>query len=126
MSNEIAYTTIRALSARYRKQELSPVEVTRTLLGRIEQLDPTLHAFVTLTADRALDDARTAEAALRRDDPRPLLGIPVAHKDIYCTRSIRTTGGTPQPPACLPPAHPPCARRAHAASTTGPAHLNTL
>jgi Asp-tRNA(Asn)/Glu-tRNA(Gln) amidotransferase A subunit family amidase len=45
MSDEIAYTTIRALSARYRKRELSPVEVTRTLLGRIEQLDPTLHAL---------------------------------------------------------------------------------
>src|SRR5215471_15776492 len=94
MSDEIAYTTIRALSARYRKRELSPVEVTRTLLERIEQLDPTLHAFVTLTADRALDDARIAEEALRRDDPRPLLGVPVAHKDIYCTRGIRTTGGS--------------------------------
>ncbi len=94
MSDEIAYATIRALSARYRQRELSPVEVTRMLLGRIEQLDPTLHAFVTLTADRALADARAAEEALRRDDPRPLLGIPVAHKDIYCTRGIRTTGGS--------------------------------
>ena len=69
MSDEIAYTTIRALSARYRKRELSPVEVTRTLLGRIEQLDPTLHAFVTLTADPALDDAHTAEAADVLCDP---------------------------------------------------------
>src|SRR5262244_3612113 len=117
MSDEIAYTTIRALSARYRKRELSPVEVTRTLLGRIEQLDPTLHAFVTLTADRALDDARIAEEALRRDDPRPLLGVPVAHKDIYCTRGIRTTGGSALLADWLPEADATCVRRWQEAGT---------
>ena len=94
MSDEIAYATIRELGARYRTRQLSPVEVTRDLLARIGKLDPALHAFVTLTADRALADARAAEEALRRDDARPLLGIPVAHKDIYLTRGIRTTGGS--------------------------------
>jgi len=94
VSDEIAYATIRELGARYRKREISPVEVTRAQLVRIEKLDPALHAFVTLTADRALDDARAAEAALRRGDESPLLGIPVAHKDIYMTRGIRTTGGS--------------------------------
>src|SRR5207253_15051 len=74
---------------------LSPVELTRALLGRIERLDPTLHAFVTVTAEGALADARHAEAALRRDeDGNPLLGIPVAYKDIYATRGIRTTAGS--------------------------------
>ncbi len=94
VSDEIAYATIRDLGTRYRKREISPVEVTRALLERIEKLDPILHAFVTLTADRALEDARTAEVALRRGDESPLLGIPVAHKDIYLTRGIRTTGGS--------------------------------
>jgi aspartyl-tRNA(Asn)/glutamyl-tRNA(Gln) amidotransferase subunit A len=94
VSDEIAYASIRELGARYRTRELSPVDVTRALLARIEKLDPALHAFVTLTADRALDDARAAEAALRGGDERPLLGIPVAHKDIYMTRGIRTTGGS--------------------------------
>ena len=94
MSDEIAYATIRELGTRYRKREISPVEVTRALLERIEKLDPILHAFVTLTADRALEDARTAEVALRRGDESPLLGIPIAHKDIYLTRGIRTTGGS--------------------------------
>src|SRR2546427_38806 len=94
VSDAIAYATIRELGARYRKRELSPVEVTRALLARIEKLDPALHAFVTLTPDRALADARAAEEALRRGDERPLLGIPVGHKDIYLTKGIRTTGGS--------------------------------
>jgi len=94
MSDAIAYATIRELGMRYRKRELSPVEVTRALLARIEKLDPALHAFVTLTPDRALADAREAEEALHRGDERPLLGIPIGHKDIYLTRGIRTTGGS--------------------------------
>jgi len=94
VSDAIAYATIRELGTRYRKRELSPVEVTRALLARIEKLDPALHAFVTLTPDRALADARAAEDALRRGDERPLLGIPVGHKDIYLTKGIRTTGGS--------------------------------
>ena len=94
MSDAIAYATIRELGARYRKRELSPVEVARALLARIEKLDPALHAFVTLTPDRALADARAAEDALRRGDERPLLGLPVGHKDIYLTKGIRTTGGS--------------------------------
>ena len=94
MSDAIAYGTIRALGEHYRQRRLSPVEVTTALLARIEKLDPVLHAFVTLTPERALADARAAEEALRRGDDRPLLGIPVAHKDIYLTRGIRTTGGS--------------------------------
>jgi aspartyl-tRNA(Asn)/glutamyl-tRNA(Gln) amidotransferase subunit A len=94
MSDDIAYATIRELGARYRKREISPAEVTRAQLARIEKLDPILHAFVTLTADRALADARAAETALSRGDESPLLGIPIAHKDIYMTRGIRTTGGS--------------------------------
>src|SRR5437899_11571739 len=94
MSDAIAYTTIRELGARYRSRELSPVEVTRELPAAIAKLDPALHAFVTVTPDRALADARAAEEALRRGDARPLLCVPVGHKDIYLTRGIRTTGGS--------------------------------
>jgi aspartyl-tRNA(Asn)/glutamyl-tRNA(Gln) amidotransferase subunit A len=94
MSDAIHYTTIRELAARYRRREVSPVEVTRALLARIEKLDPGLHAFVTLTPERALADARAAEVAIGKGDTRPLLGIPVGHKDIYLTRGIRTTGGS--------------------------------
>jgi aspartyl-tRNA(Asn)/glutamyl-tRNA(Gln) amidotransferase subunit A len=117
MSDAIAYATIRELGERYRKRELSPVEVTRTFLGRIEQLDPMLHAFITLTADRAMADARAAEAALQRGDARPLLGIPVAHKDIYCTRGIRTTGGSALLADWLPEDDATCVRRWQEAGT---------
>lgn len=112
MSDDMAYMTIRALGARYRKRDISPVEVTRMLLERISQLDPVLHAFVTVTADRAMADARAAEAALGRgDDPRPLLGIPVAHKDIYCTRGILTTAGSALLEDWIPAEDATCVRR---------------
>lgn len=91
---ELHYAGIRELGERFRKKELSPVEYTKSQLARIQKLDPSLNAFVTLTADRALAEAKTAEAAIARGDARPLLGIPIAHKDIYCTRGVLTTGGS--------------------------------
>jgi aspartyl-tRNA(Asn)/glutamyl-tRNA(Gln) amidotransferase subunit A len=117
MSDEIAYATIAELGARYRKRDLSPVEVTQALLARIEKLDPVLHAFVTLTADSALAEARAAEAALRRGDARPLLGIPVAHKDIYLTRGVRTTGGSALLADWIPDEDATCVQRWRAAGT---------
>jgi aspartyl-tRNA(Asn)/glutamyl-tRNA(Gln) amidotransferase subunit A len=117
MSDAIAYATIRELGARYRTRELSPVEVTRALLARIEKLDPVLHAFVTLTADRALADARAAEEALRRGDTRPLLGVPIAHKDIYLTKGIRTTGGSALFADWIPDQESTCGRRWQEAGT---------
>ena len=117
MSDAIAYSTIRELGARYRRRELSPVEVVRVLLARIEKLDPSLNTFITLTAERALADARAAEELLRRGDDRPLLGIPIAHKDIYCTRGIRTTGGSALLADWVPDVESTCGRRWQDAGT---------
>ncbi|MBI2205743.1 MAG: Asp-tRNA(Asn)/Glu-tRNA(Gln) amidotransferase subunit GatA [Candidatus Rokubacteria bacterium] len=109
--DELWYAGIRELGTRFRKRELSPVELTSALLARIERLDPTLNAFVTLTADRALAEAKAAEAALLRGDTRPLLGIPVGYKDIYATRGIRTTGGSALLADWVPDADSTCVTR---------------
>ena len=92
---ELSYASIAETGAAYRRREFSPVELTRSLLERVERLNPTLHTFVTVTPERALAEAREAEARLlRRDDDSPLLGIPVAHKDIYDTAGVRTAAGS--------------------------------
>lgn len=92
---DLGYLSIAEAASGFRRREFSPVELTRSLLERIERLNPTLNAFVTITADRALAEARDAEARLvRGDDESPLLGIPVAHKDIFATAGIRTAAGS--------------------------------
>ena len=79
----------------YERRELSPVEVTEAVLRRIEALDSRLNAFVTVTPERALAEARAAEAAFAGDDdPPPLAGIPGSLKDLTATRGIRTTRGS--------------------------------
>ena len=84
--------TIAEAAALLATRKLSPVELTRHCLGRIEALNPTLHAFIAVTPERAMADARAAEARLMAGTPRGKLdGIPIAHKDIYATRGIATT-----------------------------------
>src|SRR5246127_791805 len=73
-------------------KHLSPVELTRACLDRVQALDGRLHAFVHLTEERALNEARTAEAAIMANGPKgPLHGIPIGLKDIVDTKGIRTT-----------------------------------
>src|SRR5262245_32593353 len=110
-AGELHYAGIRELGARFRKRDLSPVELTTTLLERIARLDPKLNAFVTVTSERALAEAKAAEAALLRGDPRPLLGIPLGYKDIYDTRGIRTTCGSALREHTVPEADATCVTR---------------
>jgi aspartyl-tRNA(Asn)/glutamyl-tRNA(Gln) amidotransferase subunit A len=87
--------TIADLGARLRRKEISPVEVTRLCLDRIEQLNPTLNAFITVMADSALAEARVAEDEIMRGAWRgPLHGVPVALKDLIDTAGIRTTAAS--------------------------------
>ena len=77
------------------KGELSPVELTRACLDRIEATDDRLHSFILLLADDALAQARTAEAEVLEGNYRgPMHGIPFALKDLYDTAGIRTTSGS--------------------------------
>ena len=87
--------TIQQLSRQIRDRSISPVELTRDCLARIEKLNPTLNAFITVTADSALDQARVAEREIHRGDYRsPLHGIPIGLKDIIDTAGVRTTAAS--------------------------------
>jgi len=75
--------SIRELSEKIRSRSVSPVELTHDCLTRIEKLNPTLNAFITVTADSALDRARLAEREIFRGTYLgPLHGIPIGIKDI--------------------------------------------
>jgi aspartyl-tRNA(Asn)/glutamyl-tRNA(Gln) amidotransferase subunit A len=88
-------SSIAELAPRLRRKEISPVEITRHCLDRIEKLNSTLNAFITVMTDSALNEARAAEAELARGEWRgPLHGIPIALKDLIDTAGTRTTAAT--------------------------------
>jgi len=85
--------TIAEASRLIAEKKLSPVELTQACLDRVKQQDDVLHAFILPTQERAMADARAAEARIMAGLSRgPLDGIPIGHKDIYNTAGIRTTG----------------------------------
>src|SRR6185312_8946032 len=86
--------TLTQLAAALRAKELSSVELTRLLLKRIEAAQPTLNAFVSVTSEPALAQAAAADRALASGRSGPLLGLPIIHKDIFCTDGVRTTCGS--------------------------------
>jgi aspartyl-tRNA(Asn)/glutamyl-tRNA(Gln) amidotransferase subunit A len=87
--------TIQQLSRKIRDRSISPVELTRDCLARIDQLNPALNAFITVTADSALEQARRAEQEILRGEWRgPLHGIPIGLKDILDTAGLRTTAAS--------------------------------
>src|SRR5260221_1953917 len=86
--------TIGELAEHLATRQLSSVELTRHFLTRIERLNPALNALITLTADEALAAAAAADARLAAGEHGPLLGIPLIHKDIFCTDGVRTSCGS--------------------------------
>ena len=83
MADELAYLTIAEAARLIEQKQLSPVELTTALIRRAEALDPQLNAYLLLTADRAVDQARQAEQEIMAGGYRGLMhGIPFALKDI--------------------------------------------
>jgi aspartyl-tRNA(Asn)/glutamyl-tRNA(Gln) amidotransferase subunit A len=91
-ATDLHFLSIAAAARLIERRQLSPVELTRAFLERIAAIDPQINAYLLVTADRALDQARAAEAEIMAGRYRGAMhGIPFALKDIYCTAGIRTT-----------------------------------
>ena len=86
--------TIAQLAAGLKTGEFSSVELTRAFLERIERFDPELNAFITVTAEQALERAKAADKRIGAGENGPLTGVPIAHKDIFCTQGVRTSCGS--------------------------------
>jgi aspartyl-tRNA(Asn)/glutamyl-tRNA(Gln) amidotransferase subunit A len=95
VSADLAFTPATELAGLIRARKLSPVELTRAVLERIERLNPTLNAFCTVTADTALAAARRAEQAVMSGEGLgPLHGLPFSVKDLALTRGVPTKFGS--------------------------------
>ncbi|HEX3093934.1 MAG TPA: amidase, partial [Candidatus Angelobacter sp.] len=94
-ASDATWLSITEASRLIRDKKVSPVELTQSCLKRIERLNPKLNAFITVTAESALAQAREAEADIQRSHWRgPLHGIPIALKDLFDTAGVRTTAAS--------------------------------
>lgn len=86
--------SVRQMSEQLKKRQITSVELTQYYLNRISQYDPSLNAFVTVTPELALEMAKQADVLLDAGNAHPLTGIPVAHKDIFCSLGVKTSCGS--------------------------------
>jgi len=86
--------TLAELSAMLEAGEVTSVELTQTFLDRIKQYDGELNSFITLTEEQALAQAKAADEQRKTGNAGPLTGIPIAHKDIFCTLDVKTSCGS--------------------------------
>jgi aspartyl-tRNA(Asn)/glutamyl-tRNA(Gln) amidotransferase subunit A len=113
---DVAWMPATEQTALVRSKQLSPVELVRGVLERIERLNPTLNAFCTVTAEAALAAARRAEQALMKGESLgPLHGIPFSIKDLTLTRGVLTMSGSCAFQHRVPDVDAPVVRRLHAA-----------
>ncbi len=92
---DLAYTPVTQLRQLLDSRQVSSLELTELYLKRIEALNPKLNAYLTVTADEALESARAADQSIAQGGPTaPLLGIPVSIKDLEATKGIRSTMGS--------------------------------
>jgi aspartyl-tRNA(Asn)/glutamyl-tRNA(Gln) amidotransferase subunit A len=110
----------------YRRGDASPVEAVEACLGRIQRLDPSVGAVLTLLVDRALSHAEESARRWRDGAARPLEGIPFGLKDIIATRDIRSTGGSPLYSDYVPTQSATLAERLEDAGGILVAKLNTF
>ena len=127
MQNDLVFRSAGELAGLVRTKEVSPVEITDAFLARIDQLNPKLNAFITVTADEARLRAHEAEREIASGSYRgPLHGIPYAPKDILATRGIRTTNGSRVTPDWVPDYESTITERLRAAGAVLLGKLNLL
>lgn len=94
LNDDVLYLSVRELGRQIRAKQIPPVELTESYLARSETLNPQLHAYVTITHDLALAQARQAETEIAAGNYRgPLHGIPYAAKDLLAVKGYKTTWG---------------------------------
>src|SRR5687767_15014829 len=91
---ELHHLTLAELNEGLRARRFSSVEITRHFLARIERLNPALNALITVTAEQALAAAQRADELLAAGEAGSLAGLPIVHKDIFCTDGVLTTCGS--------------------------------
>ena len=117
-SRDVSQLTLAQAADLLRRREVSPVELTKACLGRIEKYNSALNAYITVRAEEALAEARAIESELLRGRPRgPLHGIPIALKDNIDTASVRSTGASNLFRDRVPPEDAEVARRLKQAGT---------
>lgn len=94
MSDDLCFMPATEMLARFQDRSLSPVEVTTAILSQIERVDPEVNAYVTVTGDLAMEQAKLAEQSWQAGIAGDLLGIPISIKDLTATKGIRTTRGS--------------------------------
>ncbi len=109
--------SVAELAAGLERREYSAVELARHFLARIESANAALNAYVTVTPERALADAQAADETRARGAAGPLTGVPLAHKDIFCTDGVRTSCGSKMLDNFIAPYDATVVERLHAAGT---------
>lgn len=92
--SQLHHLSTQQMIAGLQDKQFSSVELTEHFLRRIDALDSKVNSFITVTADAAMAQAKQSDDLRTSGDTRPLLGVPMAHKDIFCTQGIRTTCGS--------------------------------
>lgn len=125
--DDVVWLSGTELVERYRGKTLSPLEVTNAHLARIERLDGRLNSYITVTGERARDQARASEARWTKGAPVSVLdGVPFAPKDIFATKGILTTHGSKLGRGNVPPHTATAVERVEAAGAVMLGKLNLL